>query len=270
VRDLCECKACEVPNGLDASDTCRDPDGIALFSMFDCYGSDGNRQCAEPENPLLKHPNLQQTDTCDAILQTFECSNWDADLDGIPDQYDGGQERRALKIKEDVECRNGPPSAAEWEVWFTDPANLYEGGTMFIDSDGYNEDRDSDGVSNTCDNCGDSPNGFGCLTITSRSDKKDALELCDNGDGELVPQELLALSGQAEVNCLEFLNNKGPFFVFCDTNGDGVTTKLELQNGDQRDLDDDRIGDACDNCPNLANPDQEDTDGDGIGDACDN
>ncbi|MCA9546715.1 MAG: thrombospondin type 3 repeat-containing protein, partial [Myxococcales bacterium] len=37
---------------------------------------------------------------------------------------------------------------------------------------------------------------------------------------------------------------------------------------DQRDGDDDGIGDACDNCPQDANNDQADMNGDGVGDAC--
>jgi predicted AlkP superfamily pyrophosphatase or phosphodiesterase len=36
-----------------------------------------------------------------------------------------------------------------------------------------------------------------------------------------------------------------------------------------QDLDGDRIGDDCDNCPDIANPDQSDVDGDGIGELCD-
>lgn len=76
-----------------------------------------------------------------------------------------------------------------------------------------------------------------------------------------------------------------------DGDGDGVPTAQDncphTPNADQRDLDKDETGDACDpdidgdgvgqfdaaggrldNCPYLFNPDQEDDNGDGVGDAC--
>jgi len=58
-----------------------------------------------------------------------------------------------------------------------------------------------------------------------------------------------ALSG-AEIQAI--INNGGPGFC-----------------GSANDTDDDRVPNACDNCPNTSNESQTDTDGDGLGDVCD-
>jgi RHS repeat-associated protein len=52
-------------------------------------------------------------------------------------------------------------------------------------------------------------------------------------------------------------------------NGVGCNSEAEVIQSCQPDQDQDGIADALDNCPNTANPNQEDLDQDGIGDACD-
>ena len=42
-----------------------------------------------------------------------------------------------------------------------------------------------------------------------------------------------------------------------------------MENTDQNDLENDLVGDVCDNCPSASNPDQRNTDGDRAGDVCD-
>lgn len=76
-----------------------------------------------------------------------------------------------------------------------------------------------------------------------------------------------------------------PIYVPADVDGDGVIDQEDNcpnhANESQQDLDDNGIGDTCedfdrdgvvndtDNCPNTPNRHQEDSDGDGVGDECD-
>jgi hypothetical protein len=59
-----------------------------------------------------------------------------------------------------------------------------------------------------------------------------------------------------------------------DIDGDNITNSEdncpEIFNIDQTDFDNDTFGDECDNCKLIYNPGQNDTDDDGVGDICDN
>jgi hypothetical protein len=217
---------------------CPDSDGDG-YHRADCGGSDCDdaaiiRICAQPEKPQLKHHTMQQTDVCDALIESFGCKFYDADFDQIPDQYDGGAQRMTQYLAEDAQCLNGPPGETAWNEWFTAPLSLYDGGGIFIDwDDGYPEDQDDDGVSDSCDNCPDTPNGF---------------------------------------HCAQKIGGAQPFLSYCDADRDGVVTGKELAYGNQKDTDYERslaladplLGDACDrdmdavstagdNCPDHAN-----------------
>ncbi|MBN2497932.1 MAG: hypothetical protein JXR96_25280 [Deltaproteobacteria bacterium] len=207
------------------------------------------RVCALPLEPVIKHPILQQTDTCDSILASFDCSAYDADSDGVPDQYDSmdenGQDKSAQKFPENAECIYGPPSTVEWAKWFTNPRSLYDGGQILIDSDGSGEyeDADSDGVSDSCDNCWKTPNGFDCLLIPGDFSP---FEICDaDHNGRLDIKDLEDLSPAILSECLTVLKRKAPYILYCDRNEDGVVTLGELKQGNQLDSDGDRQGDAC-------------------------
>ncbi len=85
------------------------------------------------------------------------------------------------------------------------------------------------------------------------------------------------------ITSLALITN--PSFIASDRDNDGIPDARDncpdVSNPDQKDVDGNGIGDACDdfdrdgifnsrdNCPSVYNPDQRDTDGDGIGDVCD-
>ncbi|MBW2700409.1 MAG: hypothetical protein JRF33_06280 [Deltaproteobacteria bacterium] len=278
-RELCECAPCLAPNEEKLTDDslerpyCERGDGTRWYLDGDCHeynsafrlvlddNGDPIRVC-DPNSTegILKAPILQQTDMCNAIIAAFECESFDADLDGIPDQYDAsdpnGQDKSAKKMPENVECI-AAPTAEDWVAWFDAPCSLYDNGTggvckFFIDDDGFPryEDDDEDGVSNSCDNCPGTPNGFDCLKIPFDFDR---FSICDaDGNGVLTAQgpnnDLDILSATALEACLVELNRSAPFLKQCDVNGDLLVTREELEMGNQFDYDavvDTPEGDAC-------------------------
>jgi thrombospondin type 3 repeat protein len=145
--------------------------------------------------------------------------------------------------------------------------------------DACDDDIDGDGVLNAQDNCPNIPNPD--QLDTDHDGLGDACDPDDDNDG--IPD--------AQDHCPRYADPSNPLTVagvqcVVDTDGDGVDDARDncptVANPDQKDTDNDGIGDACDkdidndgvlnaqdNCPTVANPDQRDDDGDGVGDACD-
>ena len=105
------------------------------------------------------------------------------------------------------------------------------------------ENDDLDGLGNACDN--DSDND-GIIDLVDNDSDNDGI--LDDGDNSGYTDDHLCTGGNTDN---------------CDDNC------RDTLNPDQKDSDNDGIGDACDNCRYVYNPSQTDTDGDLLGDVCD-
>ncbi len=235
---------------------------------------------------------------------------FDADGDGIPDNEDS--------------CPNTPNSGVDADADGIDDACDGEVTTNDLDSDGVlnSEDncplvknpgqgnKDSDLYGNACDTDADgdgvddkTDNGDGTFTDIPVSEGGDNCPLTPNSSQADQDGDGIGNACDDDIDGDGFNNDEDacPYVIgndpaacdaSADTDGDGIPDSSDncpaIVNPDQEDLDNDEVGDVCDddtdgdtipdenflgqpedNCPLVPNPDQADTDGDGIGDACD-
>jgi hypothetical protein len=154
--------------------------------------------------------------------------------------------------------------------------------------DACDPDIDGDGIPNAQDNCPTIPNADQKITNPATANGKgDACNPDIDGDGCLNADDNCPTVANPG-SCSKAAHQTPPPGAVClhDTDGDGIDDSYDncptVPNPDQKDTNNNGIGDACDpdidgdgvlnardNCPYVYNPDQRDDDGDGIGDACD-
>ena len=243
--------------------------------------------------PLIDNDNDGIEDNLDNCPSVFNPDQADFDNDGLGNVCDNDDDNDGLPDNEDPNPYN-PDSDNDGVNDNLDNCPLVSN-TNQLDSDhdgigdvcdsdvGGDEDNDDDGVNDDVDNC----------PTTHNSDQADF----DN-DG------LGNVCGEDDDNDgIDDRYDPNPYDFDSDNDGinDGADNCILVSNANQADLDDDGVGDVCDddrdndnlpndedpfpndvdgdsdgvndnldNCPSVFNPDQADFDNDGLGNVCDN
>ncbi|XP_074635587.1 thrombospondin-3-like isoform X2 [Acropora palmata] len=256
------------------------PDGRWNTQLFVvCVAADPCISCNKVNGSCMQLPHNPQA-LCQCKLGfagNGEQCGQDSDIDGFPDHSVACSDQHC-KIDN---CPSIPNSGQE------DNDGDYLGDVCDDDDDNDNvtdaydnckltanlgqEDQDNDGIGDACDNC---------INVTN-FDQKDT---DGDGVGDLCDSDLDNDSVKNEDNCPTVFN-PGQSDADGDGVGDACDNCVEVSNAQQLDLNDNLIGDVCednadqdqdgipdsiDNCPALANADQLDSENDKLGDSCDN
>jgi len=185
----------------------------------------------------------------------------DTDRDGILD--DGGDHPCGTDEITDcddncIDTPNGPDSGTCIQGNVGDPCIDDSGCGGELDScSKAQEDVDTDGIGDVCDNCPDDSN-----PLQEDIDGDDIGDICDNCWNFSNQDQSDILDGDCSYLSIPYTSDP-----HC---GDLCDNCPNDSNPEQEDVDTDAVGDACDNCVNDANTNQSDVDVDTVGDVCDN
>src|SRR3989344_4865546 len=243
--------------------------------------------------PLIDNDNDGIEDNLDNCPSVFNPDQADFDNDGLGNVCDNDDDNDGLPDNEDPNPYN-PDSDNDGVNDNLDNCPLVSN-TNQLDSDhdgigdvcdsdvGGDEDNDDDGVNDDVDNC----------PTTHNSDQAD---FDNDGLGNVCDED-------DDNDGIDDRYDPNPYDFDSDNDGinDGADNCILVSNANQADLDDDGVGDVCDddrdndnlpndedpfpndvdgdsdgvndnldNCPSVSNANQADFDNDGIGDVCDN
>lgn len=226
---------------------------------FECHDRDGDGVDNDADNcPDVYNPDQTNTDT-DPM---GDACDTDMDNDGVPDK--------------DEKLKPIPPSQGGDNCpWVK---NADQGDMDGDDIGDACDDSDEDGILDLVDNCPFEPNPN--QENADGDETGDVCDDCTDTDGDGYGDPGFPVNTCAADNCPDEPNPNQE-----DSDGDGAGNACDncpdTENADQADMDDDGIGDVCDdsdedgyfdandNCPFDTNSDQKDTDDDGQGDVCD-